>query len=59
MTGRKELAQLALTFLHRCDLKGIEARRMVEVQAWLETIARGTADNETVADPRAVETDNG
>jgi len=37
-TSEKELAQLAVTFLHRVDLKGIEARRMVEVQQWLDTI---------------------
>jgi hypothetical protein len=40
LPNQREMAQLAITFLHRVDLKGIEARRMTEVLLWLEMLAR-------------------
>lgn len=58
MLNERDLAQLALTFLHRVDLKGIEARRMVEVQIWLETMLR-TAEVDVTGGPRAVEMGGG
>jgi hypothetical protein len=39
----RTLAKVALIFLDRCDLKGVEARRMREVQEWLWMIANQAA----------------